>query len=684
MWRFSLKIKMAALVSLLVAGILLVTAVLVDRYFETNFRELIARHQFSLVSGMAAEIDSKLLAAQEQIVAVAGGISADMLTDPERMERYLTSQLATLKTFDNGIFLFSAAGRLLGGTGVESHMQDRDYSYREYFRETARTGKPYISRPFVSIQTHGHPIIMLTAPVFTAGGDLAAVLVGSLDLLGKNFLARIIDLKVGDKGYLYLLARDRTLILHPERSRILQKDVPVGVNRLFDRAVEGFEGSGETITSRGLPVFSSFKQLQSTGWILAANYPLSEAYAPVTRARQYFLAGLAGMLALSILTVWLFMGRLARPLLQMTASARAIGEGKVDFKPLPVVAGDEIGVLAKAFNRMMATIDQQKEATREQKELAENLLEHSAAPIFVIDAEHRVVIWNRACEQLTGLSAAEVKGTAGHWRAFYDQPRYCLADFVVNGELESLASGYEQPVRSTLVEEGMQAEGWRLLANGQRRFLSFNAAPIRNKRGEIVAAIQTLEDLTERKETEKHLEQMAHFDGVTKLPNRALFFDRLEQGVAAAVRYGHTLGLLYIDLDGFKQVNDSAGHDAGDRVLAAVARRLENCVRRSDTVARVGGDEFTVILIQVAGEAEAKMVAGRILAALDAPFVLADRTFSLGASIGISLCPANGHDADSLVQQADLAMYRIKGSDKNGYGFYRDEDARPTETALPG
>lgn len=684
MWRFSLKIKMAALVSLLVAGILLVTAVLVDRYFETNFRELIARHQFSLVSGMAAEIDSKLLAAQEQIVAVAGGISADMLTDPERMERYLTSQLATLKTFDNGIFLFSAAGRLLGGTGVESHMQDRDYSYREYFRETARTGKPYISRPFVSIQTHGHPIIMLTAPVFTAGGDLAAVLVGSLDLLGKNFLARIIDLKVGDKGYLYLLARDRTLILHPERSRILQKDVPVGVNRLFDRAVEGFEGSGETITSRGLPVFSSFKQLQSTGWILAANYPLSEAYAPVTRARQYFLAGLAGMLALSILTVWLFMGRLARPLLQMTASARAIGEGKVDFKPLPVVAGDEIGVLAKAFNRMMATIDQQKEATREQKELAENLLEHSAAPIFVIDAEHRVVIWNRACEQLTGLAAAEVKGTAGHWRAFYDQPRYCLADFVVNGELESLASGYEQPVRSTLVEEGMQAEGWRLLANGQRRFLSFNAAPIRNKRGEIVAAIQTLEDLTERKETEKHLEQMAHFDGVTKLPNRALFFDRLEQGVAAAVRYGHTLGLLYIDLDGFKQVNDSAGHDAGDRVLAAVARRLENCVRRSDTVARVGGDEFTVILIQVAGEAEAKMVAGRILAALDAPFVLADRTFSLGASIGISLCPANGHDADSLVQQADLAMYRIKGSDKNGYGFYRDEDARPTETALPG
>ena len=675
MRHLSLKTKTAGLVSLLVAGILLLTAVLADRYFVKNFRESIATHQFSLVSAMAAEIDSKLLAAQGQIVAVAGSVTPEMLADPAVMDQYLASQPATLETFDNGIFLFSPAGKLLTGTGMEPHMQGRDYSYREYYQEAVRTGKPYISRPFVSTQAHGHPIIMLAVPIAGDEGSLAALLVGSLDLLGKNFLARLTELKVGDNGYLYLFGRDRTMILHPDPSRILANDVPVGANRLFDLAIEGFEGSGETVNSRGLHIFASFKQLQSTDWILAANYPLAEAYAPISRARRYFLAGLAGMLVLSVLSVWMFMGRLTRPLLQIITSAREIGEGKEGFEPLPVAARDEIGVLARAFNRMMAVIEQQKEAIREQKEFAENLLKHAAAPIFVIDADHRVVIWNRACEELTGLRAAEVKGTDGYWRAFYQQPRHCLADFAVSGAAEGLAAGYEQPVRSTLVEEGLQAEGWRVMNSGQRRYLSFNAAPIRNKRGEIVAAIQTLEDLTERKETEKRLEQMAHFDVVTDLPNRALFFDRLEQGVAASVRYGHPLGLLYLDLDGFKQVNDSAGHDAGDQVLAAVARRLEKCVRRSDTVARVGGDEFTVILTHVTGEAEAKMVAGRILDALDAPFVLGDRTFALGASIGISLCPACGHDADTLVQQADIAMYRIKGVGKNGYGFY------PTETA---
>jgi len=681
MRHLSLKTKMACLVSLLVAGILLVTAFVAAGYFEKKFRESIASHQYSLVSAMAAEIDSKLLSAQAQILAVAGGMSAAMLADPVLAERYLTGQPAALQTFDNGIFLFSAEGRLLAGTGVEPHMRDMDYSSREYFRETVRTGKPSISRPIVSIQKHEHPIIMLTVPIPDGNGEMTALLVGSLDLLGKNFLARLIDLKVGEKGYLYLFGMDRTMILHPDRSRILRKDVPVGANRLFDRAIEGFEGSGETVNSRGLSVFASFRKLQSTDWILAANYPLVEAYAPITQARRYFLAGLAGMLALSILSVWLFMGRLTRPLLQIASSARAIGEGKEDFQPLPVAARDEIGVLASALNRMMMVIEQQQEAIREEKEFAENLLEHAAAPVFVINAEHRVVIWNRACEELTGIQAAEVKGTDGHWRAFYEQSRHCLADFAVSGEAEGLSAAYERYDRSTLVQEGLRAEGWRVMAGGRRRYLSFNAAPIRNMQGKIVAAIQTLEDLTERKEAEKRLEQMAHFDAVTNLPNRALFFDRLEQAVAAAVRYGHSLGLLYLDLDGFKQVNDSAGHDAGDQILAAVARRLEKCVRRSDTVARVGGDEFTVILTQVAGDAETRMVAGRILDALAVPFVLGERTFPLGVSIGISLCPANGSDADSLVKQADAAMYRVKGVGKNSYGFYPGESACADATA---
>lgn len=678
MWPLNLKTKMTCLVSLLVTGILSFTAFFAALYFEQEFRESIIQHQFTMVSAMADEIDAKLLSAQNQIQTVSQGLTPELLADTHAAELFLDGQRGILQTFDNGVFLFSAEGRLLAGTGMEPHMRGRDYSYREYFKSTVRTGKPCISKPFVSTQEHGHPIIMMTVPIADKNGKMAAMLVGSLDLLGENFLARLIDLRVGEKGYLYLFGRDRTIILHPDRSRILRKDVPVGVNDLYDRAVDGFEGSGATVNSRGLHALASFKHLQATDWILGANFPLDEAYAPIVKARRYFLAGLGGMLTLSVLTVWMFMGYLTRPLRQITSRASDLAEDKTDLLPLQIDTRDEIGILAGAFNHMMKEIEQQKLAIREQKDFAEDLLEHASAPVYVIDAGHRVLIWNRACEELTGIRAAEVKGTDGHWKAFYGEKRPCLADFVVSGELDGLADCYDLHGRSLLVRDGLHAEGWLTLANGRRRYLIFNAAPIRNKQGEIVAAIQTLEDFTERKEVEKRMERMAHFDSLTGLPNRALFFDRLEQGAAAACRYGHTLGLLYLDLDGFKTINDIAGHDAGDRALVEVARRLQGCVRRSDTVARVGGDEFTLVLTRVGGAHEAEVVAGEVLEALAAPIVLDGRAFTIGGSIGISLCPADGCDTDMLIKKADTAMYRVKMGEKNSYRLW-EEGTGPKE-----
>jgi len=680
----SLKAKMTLLVSLLMGVMLVMLALVGFRFFEGQIRETVERHQFVVVTALAQEVDSKLLAARNQILAVARGMTAEAALDRERAGRYLSGQGAALQTFDNGLFVFSAAGKLLTGTGMESHMWGKDYSFRQYYRVTARTGRPYISRPFFSTQEHRHPIIMLTAPIFGPDGKMAAMLAGSLDLLGENFLARMIEHRIGENGYLYLFDTDRTIILHPDRSRILRNELLPGTNHLFDRAVAGFEGSGETVDSRGQPVLSSFKRLKSTNWILATNYPLAEAFAPLVRARKYFVAGLALMLALSTLTVWFFMRRLTRPLQQITIQAGAIAEGKSVTAPLPVRSRDEIGILSGAFNRMLAEIGQQQRAVEEQKEFAENLIRHSAAPVFVIDRRHRVLSWNSACEQLTGVKAEEVKGSDGHWRAFYDHPRPCLADLVVSGEQKALTESYETHARSPLVEEGLQAEGWRTMADGRQRYLIFSAAPIRNREGEIVAAIQTMEDLTARKETEKQLEQLARFDSLTGLPNRVLFFDRLQQGLASASRYGHRLALLYIDLDGFKKINDTAGHDVGDQVLIEVSKRLKICIRASDTAARVGGDEFTIILTQVAGEKETVMIAERILDALSVPLLLGPAALTVGASIGISLFPENGTNADVLMKNADIAMYRAKAEGKCRFRTFsnRSDDfaASPTKT----
>ncbi len=305
--------------------------------------------------------------------------------------------------------------------------------------------------------------------------------------------------------------------------------------------------------------------------------------------------------------------------------------------------------------------------------LPSNLLENAVAPIFVLDASHRVIVWNRACAELTGLSAAEMKGTDQHWRAFYKERRPCLADFVLDGELSELAAYYPVQDRSRLVENGLCAEGWRTLGRNQERYLIFSAAPVRNGAGKIVAAIQTLEDITRRKQAEDRMEYLAHFDSLTGLPNRLLFFDRLRQGVAEAERHGHRLGLLFLDLDGFKEVNDTFGHDAGDWVLGEVARRLKNSVRACDTVGRMGGDEFTILLDRIANVAEALLVLARIQQAFSSPFVLQGQTFTVGVSIGVSLYPLHGRGVATLVKKADTAMYRAKGDGSNSYRFAEEE-----------
>lgn len=179
-------------------------------------------------------------------------------------------------------------------------------------------------------------------------------------------------------------------------------------------------------------------------------------------------------------------------------------------------------------------------------------------------------------------------------------------------------------------------------------------------------------NITARKLAEQRLEQMAHFDALTGLPNRSLFFDRLEQALMEAKRYSYLLALMFIDLDGFKAVNDSLGHDAGDKVLKETARRLKNIVRGCDTAARMGGDEFTLILTQVAHVEDAELIAKRIINSFAKSIYVRSQECYIGASIGISMYPSDGDDSETLLKKADSAMYIAKQQGKNTYRFYNE------------
>lgn len=193
-----------------------------------------------------------------------------------------------------------------------------------------------------------------------------------------------------------------------------------------------------------------------------------------------------------------------------------------------------------------------------------------------------------------------------------------------------------------------------------------------DKEGKALRVVGVTRDITHRKESEQKIWQLAHYDALTGLPNRALFYDRVKLSLAMAKRRGRKLALLFLDLDGFKEVNDLHGHDAGDRLLREVAARLTKSIRGEDFVSRLGGDEFIFVLQDIRQREDAGIVADKILHALAKPIKVLGHTCTISGSVGIALFPDDGDELETLVRLSDLAMYGAKQAGKNNCKYYAD------------
>jgi diguanylate cyclase (GGDEF)-like protein/PAS domain S-box-containing protein len=225
-------------------------------------------------------------------------------------------------------------------------------------------------------------------------------------------------------------------------------------------------------------------------------------------------------------------------------------------------------------------------------------------------------------------------------------------------------------------ERALQREGdfdveYRIVRpDGAIRHIHDRGFFIRDAQGRIYRIAGIATDVTEQKSLEEHLQKLAHYDPLTGLPNRVLFYDRLHQALARAKRQAQRVAVLYYDLDQFKRINDTYGHEVGDLLLMAVSKRLTASVREADTLSRLGGDEFAVILPDIAEVADVSVIARKILDALTAPFHVKGQELFTTVSIGVSLYPEDGADPDELVKHADAAMYRAKQRGRNTYQFY--------------
>ena len=298
---------------------------------------------------------------------------------------------------------------------------------------------------------------------------------------------------------------------------------------------------------------------------------------------------------------------------------------------------------------------------------ANKLMEMLAVPAFVLDTERRVMIWNRACERLTGVPAEEVLGTSDHWRSFYQEQRPTLADLVIQnrpGDVLQLYGAVQGEPRS-----GAQicAESWCDMPRAGRRYLAADASPVFDDNNTLIAVVETLRDMTDEKQAQIALEQLATRDGLTGLANRRCFDDTLHAEWARAMRQKQPLSLLMVDVDNFKAYNDANGHLGGDECLKRIATAVASEMRANDLVARYGGEEFAVILPNQALKGAA-IVAERIRARVE-QLRLPNRfsrdgriTVSIGAATALASSEAN---ASELVAIADAALYRAKHMGRN-------------------
>ena len=265
-------------------------------------------------------------------------------------------------------------------------------------------------------------------------------------------------------------------------------------------------------------------------------------------------------------------------------------------------------------------------------------------------------------ERLTGWQRAEALGRP--------------LEEVFNVVNASTRVGVENPMVTATQEGrvvGLAPNSVLISRAGSEAAVEDSASPIRDGGGAIAGAVMVFRDVTVARARGKEMEHIAQHDSLTALANRALMKDRLSQAVALSRRERRQLAVLFLDIDHFKFFNDTLGHAVGDQLLKSVAQRLVDCVRTSDTVSRIGGDEFVILLPEISHAQDASLAGESILRAFDAPHRVGEHVLRVTLSIGIATCPADGRDPDHLLLCADAAMYQAKSSGRNCLRFYSDD-----------
>lgn len=401
------------------------------------------------------------------------------------------------------------------------------------------------------------------------------------------------------------------------------------------------------------------------GFKIIVAYPLSEARA-AGLASSWFVIGAGTLLGamLIIIILWQLRRLILDPIGGDPALAidvvQRIAAGDLDHDGLQAKPGTLMANVLHMRRKLRETMGTLRE-NADRMSLSSSVFDHAHDGIFITDAETSIVEVNPAFATTTGYDreaalgqTPQQMGFAAHDANFFQQLRHDP-----HGE--------------------WRGETWNRRKDGEAYAAWLDIFAVRDAAHQISHYVGLFSDITQAKEQQQNLEHMAYHDPLTQLPNRTLFSDRLQQALARADRSEELLAICYFDLDDFKPVNDTLGHEAGDRLLVQLAARMRTCLRESDTIARLGGDEFAMLLCGLQNTDECEQTLDRLLAAIKTPYLIAGQTITISASIGYTVFPLDHSEPDTLLRHADHAMYQAKvngGSRYHQFDTVQDRQSR--------
>ena len=359
----------------------------------------------------------------------------------------------------------------------------------------------------------------------------------------------------------------------------------------------------------------------------------------------------AGYLVLTLILVGSFGYFLTRSIRRLRDAAHKIADGHTETELTIKTRFTEVSDLAQDLEVMRRELVRREQEIALREATQRNIVENVAEGIVTVDEQYLIRSFNRAAETMFGYAEREVLNTP-------------FARMLSNTDAHLF-----NPAEDTRPLIRQELSGLR--KSSQLFDLSLSTVKIHIGRTRLYTLLA--QDISERKEFEAKLQRLATYDLLTKLPNRLFFNDRLTQTLSYAKRGSNITALFFIDLDHFKEINDTLGHEYGDLLLVAAAQRMSDCIRPEDTLARLGGDEFSLILSEIKRPMSAAVVAQKILSELSRPFRLNEREISISGSIGIAIFPTDAATAEALLSYADSAMYLAKKLGGNNYQYYKPE-----------